>query len=154
VYVLHPDSEGSPLGETAPSRFESALARLRAIPGAVVCASGPFEAEQVARCDGVVAAADQLPARPVPALPARLHGMRIDRLDQLDLLSKVDADFAVIVANVSAHTHEFAKAVAEASMPVYLLASGVPHPGARAGSLESMGLQGTASGYWPGLGSG
>ncbi len=131
-------------GASDPGRLEHALDRLRAIAGAVVCAAGPWPANLADRCDGIVAVAAELPAR--DAAPG-LRGLRIDRLEQLETLGKVDADFAVVTVDVSARTREFARAMAGTQMPVYLLVGRDLNPGAR-----PPGLQGTASGFWRGAG--
>ena len=90
--------------------------------------------------DGLVLPPDRLSAR---TEGTGLLGLRIDDIQQLELLSKVGADFAVVVADVSGHLRAFGGTLALTAMPVYLAAGGGLGPGSR-----PAGLQGIATGRW------
>lgn len=124
-----------------PAWWERGLARLRAIPGAIVCAGEACPEQLQAACDGIVIGPERLPVR---RSGAGLLGLRIAKLDQLALIDEADADFAVVTADVSACCHEFDRALAVTPMPVYLRVT----RGHNAG-MRRPGLQGTASGDWP-----
>ena len=135
-------------GWTDPGELASRMRRLRAVPGGVLCAGPGLLAQSgpggrlLEACDDIVAPADRLPGR--DAMPG-LRGLRIDRIDDLRQITQVDADFAVVVADVSARSRAFDEALGLAPMPVYLAIGG----GRNAGCRPS-GLQGLATGRWPG----
>ncbi len=131
-------------GAECPGALERRLRRLRAVPGAIVCAGEGLAPDlATARAlglDGLVLPPDRLSAR---TEGTGLLGLRIDDIQQLELLSKVGADFAVVVADVSGHLRAFGEALALTAMPVYLAAGGGLGPGSR-----PAGLQGIATGRW------
>jgi len=136
-------------GSRRPARThgrDPALCRLRAVPGALVCAGERLAARLGAELppfalDGIVAGPHALPPR---TGAAGLRGLRITRVQELGLLQEVDADFAILTMDVSAHSLAFEAALAGTAMPVYLIVGDGRNPGP-----HPPGLQGTASGYWP-----
>jgi 8-oxo-dGTP diphosphatase len=141
LFVLEPGGVREPGSPLDARPLEAGLARLRAIPGAVVCAGDVLVAAAgsdpidriVAACDGILARPDRLPGRDARS---GLAGLSIARVEDLGLVTQVDADFAVIDLDVSMHLPALEEAMALASMPVYLAVARERNPGPRPPGLH------------------
>lgn len=124
---------------------DALVARLRELrqsaPAARICRTGSWPAGAAQGCDGIVASAAGLAAGPRTA--GFLRGLRIDVLDELRFLAKADADFAVVLPDVSAHYDEFARVLDRTPIPVYLRVDVDVNAG-----LRPEGLHGLAEAYW------